>query len=997
MIASMHVSLRRAAMFPSAFAKLAVAATLTTFVAPAPPAHAQQVPAAAFADCTKAILKQGGGLLKKRTDALIKCGDRLMACRLRDELDGEDFAACAAKVVRSCEVALSRLPKLEQKIVAKLGASCSPLRDHDLRTSVGLGMRRLEPGCGSVATKAEAFACTVSRIRCRAANLAEAVQPRLRENLDESGLLAQFPEATACLDVQAAFGPASGDSKDLLACQKDLAKTLSKAFVKVPKDASQCISTLLQCRLAGDRLLNTTQPPACYLDSKAIKACQKAHSKVSTNFGTGLLTKASEACAGIELDDLHASLGFEAVCPEAMTPIALVQCIRLSMGQATLHAVDDIAPRTCQLAAESPWALFNLGDWCAPQCGNGVVESGEDCDDGNRVDVDSCTNACEVGPTARESHSVPSPAKPSGTPDGTPANAVDPGSSIAIQFGTTMPDLNNASWVRYHAPGAGDADAVLVLVPGFAGGAHSLKIVAETMVAKAAAAGDFVLEVWAFDRRTDQLEDDAGAILGETEMDPALVMDWYFGDELGLALDPRLSRRGLFHEGQDIPFVANFTYNVFIRDIDAVVEVARALPGSPEVFLGGHSLGTLFSARYAATDLDPGVGVEPGYSKLAGLVLFEGGGDSLPIAAPSDDALDLVIAKADGGLYHAIATGSPSCWDGTPCPNGHADCAASPLASGALQNKCVSPVDAFAGGVISPQIHAVGDAVSMQARLHPDSLSIAQVDFGAGTAVDVVPGLSLLDLLPRGSAEATVGFFLDDDYSPEVSFQASVGFSRNGPHTDFGSFLLPRNANLDPYRLWNDFDTAMPPLAVPNNGAVTGAFDIHGQEKEATPMASLLTMVRTGDRNIGDWYFPSSGLGVTAELIVGVGGFTGGLDSSALSLGRGRPDIENLTEGAGIDIPVICFGGSNGISPTPGAFLPFAESIATCTAPGCDGATPRVVASDPVTPAYGNEAGGFEAYIAEGYAHIDVVSAEDDAAHNPVYDKLLDFLGRHTN
>jgi len=41
-------------------------------------------------------------------------------------------------------------------------------------------------------------------------------------------------------------------------------------------------------------------------------------------------------------------------------------------------------------------------------------------------------------------------------------------------------------------------------------------------------------------------------------------------------------------------------------------------------------------------------------------------------------------------------------------------------------------------------------------------------------------------------------------------------------------------------------------------------------------------------------------------------------------------------------------------------------------------------------------AGGFEAYISEGYAHIDVVSARDDVSHNQVYAPLLAFLERNT-
>jgi cysteine-rich repeat protein len=982
----------RAGRFAS-LATLAMATTLLTHGAA--PAVAASIPSTDFRACTESLLKNASTLLKKEASALVKCSNALLACKLDEELGDGDFATCSAKAVESCGKGFDKLVKAEDSAREKLAKSCEPLADHDFHTSVGIGMRRLAAECGPIATEAEAYDCFVSRVRCAAADLAETLVPRTWEMMELSGVGDSYPLRTACLDTRTPATPAGGDPRDLGKCQSGFSKALLKGFPKVPRDAAKCVGGLLECQLHEDRRTSLPKPPGCFSTDDVSSTCAKALEKVNKDLAASSSGAAAEPCADLAAADVKAALGFTATCPLAATISDVAACAREAAQVRTFHFVDDAAPRTCQLSQISGNALFAGQPYCAPECGNFVVEDGETCDDGNRADFDACTNDCETGPTVATSHSIPSPAHPAETPDGTLANAVDPGSTLHVQFGTLTPDLNNAAYVRYRAAGAGDPEAVLVLVPGFAGGAHSLKIVAETMVARAAAEGGPVLEVWAFDRRTDQLEDDFGGILAESEDNPELALDWYFGAEMGLTLDPMLPRRAVFHDGSDIPFIANFTYNMFIRDIDAVIDAAAALPGSPTVFLGGHSLGTLFSARYAATDFDIGAPVVAGHDKVAGLVLFEGGGDSLPTGPPSSDALDTVIAKADGGLYHAIRTGAASCWDGTACPGGHADCAARPLAAGAVTNKCVQPVDAYAGGVISPEIHAVGDAVVLQARRHPDSWSIAQLDFGSGSAIDNVPGLSLLDALPNSSAEASVGFFLDDDFSPEVSFQASMGFSNNGPNTDLG-FFLPGVAPNDPYRLWSDIDRTMPPAALFDHGAPAGAFDVNGVEAEVTPIGNVLTMVRTGDRNIGDWYFAASGLGVTAELLVGVGGFTGGLDSTELSVGRGRPDIENLTEGANIDIPIICFGGSNGISPTPGAFLPFAESIATCTAPSCDGSTARVVASDPVTPTYGGVAGGFEAYVSEGYAHIDVVASEDDALHNDVYAPLLAFLDRNT-
>jgi hypothetical protein len=178
-----------------------------------------------------------------------------------------------------------------------------------------------------------------------------------------------------------------------------------------------------------------------------------------------------------------------------------------------------------------------------------------------------------------------------------------------------------------------------------------------------------------------------------------------------------------------------------------------------------------------------------------------------------------------------------------------------------------------------------------------------------------------------------------------------------------------------------------------------------------------------GETNFTDWYYPSAGLGTTSvpgkcsgnpgNCIVGnVPAACSGanqaaanaqcsqsinLDSTQLSVGRSRTDVENLTQAAAINVPVICFGGSNGLTPAPGSFVAFAQSIGTCTAPSCDGSTPRVVNAaipNPAFPTLGGVAGGFEAHISEGYSHVDIVVA-DDGLHNHVVGPLVDFLVRN--
>src|ERR1044072_6594046 len=84
----------------------------------------------------------------------------------------------------------------------------------------------------------------------------------------------------------------------------------------------------------------------------------------------------------------------------------------------------------------------------------------------------------------------------------------------------------------------------------------------------------------------------------------------------------------------------------------------------------------------------------------------------------------------------------------------------------------------------------------------------------------------------------------------------------------------------------------------------------------------------------------------------------------AIALGRGRRDIENLTQAANVDIPVIGFGGSNGLAPEPASFLAFGLSVGTRAAVTCDG-TARVVDAvvpNPAFPTFGGVGGGYEVH-----------------------------------
>jgi hypothetical protein len=289
-------------------------------------------------------------------------------------------------------------------------------------------------------------------------------------------------------------------------------------------------------------------------------------------------------------------------------------------------------------------------------------------------------------------------------------------------------------------------------------------------------------------------------------------------------------------------------------------------------------------------------------------------------------------------------------------------------------------------GLLNPRVLAAVEVAAIQGQTDPDSgqviLQVDQGDIPSNNAVEKVPDLAGLSFLPQGTVMATVGSFVDDDgFVASIAAFVSMSVGFRGPVSDG---LLT----------WLDISEEVPGPAFRDNGQPPAELPagVWGIEREPTRFDRLLQLF-IQEANFLDWYFPSSGLSVTEGLP--------GLDSSALSLdppmGRGRRDIENLTQAANIDIPVICFGGSNGLTTVPGAYVPFANSIAGCSAPSCDGATPRVIdASSPneAFPTLGEIDGGFEVHISEGYSHVDIATAED-GTDNRVIGPLGAFLARN--
>lgn len=157
----------------------------------------------------------------------------------------------------------------------------------------------------------------------------------------------------------------------------------------------------------------------------------------------------------------------------------------------------------------------------------------------------------------------------------------------------TPADLNSSVTVRY---GPAKPAAVLLLMPGYLGGAGSFDRLARQL-----AQLDPTLAVWAVDRRSNLLEDHAPLLGGSA---PQLA---------------QIVQRGLpTRSPASVPFMKDWGLDVTLRDWRAAVLEARTL--TPNVFLGGHSMGGTLTGLYVTYDF----GGARGAQDVRGLVMLDG-------------------------------------------------------------------------------------------------------------------------------------------------------------------------------------------------------------------------------------------------------------------------------------------------------------------------------------------------------------------------------------
>jgi pimeloyl-ACP methyl ester carboxylesterase len=177
-------------------------------------------------------------------------------------------------------------------------------------------------------------------------------------------------------------------------------------------------------------------------------------------------------------------------------------------------------------------------------------------------------------------------------------------------------------------------DTVLVLIPGFIGGAHNFVHVGQRLVER-----DHSLQVWGIDRRNNLLENrcamegaaDSGSV-GQVETAAAYYLGLlpFFGscpresdDPDPMAWNGASAEYSLSQDEAASVGMRHWGLETALRDIRKVVKLAHKRYPNAKVVLGGHSLGGMTTQMYAGWRFGKGKRTA-GWKTIDGMVLIDG-------------------------------------------------------------------------------------------------------------------------------------------------------------------------------------------------------------------------------------------------------------------------------------------------------------------------------------------------------------------------------------
>jgi hypothetical protein len=372
------------------------------------------------------------------------------------------------------------------------------------------------------------------------------------------------------------------------------------------------------------------------------------------------------------------------------------------------------------------------------------------------------------------------------------------------------------------------ADAVMVIIPGFLGGATNFDQLARNTVETAAKKGKHV-EYWALDRRSNCLEDDRGIRAAVRAEDYSKAYGYYWGGE---------PVRGKTFEGfkteTEAGFLSSFGLERTLRDWYTVLRsgIRGQRRRERKVVCGGHSLGGPLTAAFSSWDFDgdPETTKDAGYSQCAGLVGLD---TTLELSGSSSGA------SALGPLLDLVSQGGAAPFINVP-----------PLTPETIQVPTVFGVGAYfdPGGT------------GMTAELpHTTNIDIAQRALFSRDAIHFATGMPDIREFTLTN-ELTLGGVFDDNSAPLSFLRSSVGFLEGGPVFDKnfpspdGTLALVEDPADSVTYEWQSYDDVGPPdnpLELNDGGE-----PYTSRESEVTDIRELARIQWEAPANFTEQYFP---------------------------------------------------------------------------------------------------------------------------------------------
>ena len=391
--------------------------------------------------------------------------------------------------------------------------------------------------------------------------------------------------------------------------------------------------------------------------------------------------------------------------------------------------------------------------------------------------------------------------------------------------------------------------AVIVLMPGYMGGANSFDYLGRQIVSMAEAdKEEGSVEVWAMERRGNCLEDLKGMNAAEAVADPQIAVDYYFN---GASVGGETFKG--FHSDADLAVLSEFGLELLMKDVWTVITTKIPDPEARKqcVFIGGHSMGGTFTSFFAGWDFDanPATLDDAGYMNCAGLIGLDGN------VGPRTSTMD---EQTYFDTLNQIRTGE------------------------------AKRLNLFPG--VTPEAMALLEIMAMNAYMFPDeeATTFKTINYSQATKglIKLLHSRNLCHYLSgspslddfRYTNEALLGVFLDDNFQPVSFLQASLGFLQGGEvvKKDFpgslaallgmgslikndGVFIAwnagpPDALGTGPLYSWVNFDQ-VGNAARPDYKDTTGKLTYTTWRDEVTDIKDFALAQYRGPSNFMEWYF----------------------------------------------------------------------------------------------------------------------------------------------